>query len=325
MPAKTEPRSGLFYGWDLGENGWNTGMDANLLRLGRFGFHLSVKNRTRQAPPAAPSAGDCYIIAGGASGAWAGRDEAVAVFDGSAWVYGTPRTGWRAYDEADDVSLVFKDGVWAVQTSYTAEQVRDIVAAALIAGNGISIVVNDASDTITITNTGGSGGSYTDEQVRDVIGAALVAGTGISVAVDDDADAIKVATNFDKARAYLNTATNTTTAGWQKVPVDTVDFDTNSIFNTTSKRFIPKKAGYYQVNLRARTGTTGTLVLGIGKNGTQVKAAGDDVGSVYALGGSMLIYCNGTTDYLEMFVYTTAARAYTTGSFDTFVEVFGPF
>lgn len=283
MTASTEPRSGLFYGWALGENGWNTGMDANLLRLGRFGFHLSVKNRTQTAPPATPSAGDSYIIASGATGAWAGHDGALAVFDGSAWVYGTPRTGWRAYDEADDVSLIFKGGAWAVQTSYT------------------------------------------DEQARDAIGAALVAGTGIAVTVDDGADTITIATNFDKARAYLNTATNTTTAGWQKVPVDTVDFDTNSIFNTTSKRFIPKKAGYYQVNLRARTGTTGTLVLGIGKNGTQVKAAGDDIGSVYALGGSTLIYCNGTTDYLEMFVYATAARAYTTGSFDTFVEVCGPF
>ncbi len=248
MAASTEPRSGLFYGWALGENGWNTGMDANLLRLGRFGFHLSVKNRTQTAPPATPSAGDSYIIASGATGAWAGHDGAVAVFDGSAWVYGTPRTGWRAYDEGDEVSLIFKGGVWAVQTSY-----------------------------------------------------------------------------FDKARAYLNTATNTTTAGWQKVPVDTVEFDTNSIFDTTNKRFIPKKAGYYQVNLRARTGTAGTLVLGIGKNGTQVKAAGDDIGSVYALGGSTLIYCNGTTDYLEMFVYATAARALTTGSFDTYVEVCGPF
>lgn len=283
MAASTEPRSGLFYGWALGENGWNTGMDANLLRLGRFGFHLSVKNRTQMAPPATPSAGDCYIVASGATGAWAGHDGAVAVFDGSAWVYGTPRAGWRAYDEGDDVSLVFKGGVWAVQTQYT------------------------------------------DEQVRDAIGAALVAGSGVSVTVNDGADTITIATNFDKARAYLNTAANTTTAGWQKVPVDTVEFDTNSIFDTTNKRFIPKKAGYYQVNLRARTGTTGTLVLAIGKNGTQVKAAGDDIGSAYALGGSTLIYCNGTTDYLEMFVYTTEARAYTTGSFDTFVEVFGPF
>lgn len=36
----------------------------------------------------------------------------------------------------------------------TAEQVRDIIAAALVEGTGIDIVVNDLGDTITITNTG---------------------------------------------------------------------------------------------------------------------------------------------------------------------------
>ena len=45
MPASTETRSGLFYGWSLGESGWNAQMDANLLRIGRFGFHLTVKDR----------------------------------------------------------------------------------------------------------------------------------------------------------------------------------------------------------------------------------------------------------------------------------------
>lgn len=45
MAASTEPRSGMSYGWTLGENGWNTGMDANLLWLGRFGTQLSVKDR----------------------------------------------------------------------------------------------------------------------------------------------------------------------------------------------------------------------------------------------------------------------------------------
>lgn len=47
MAASTEPRSGLFFGWTYGESGWNAGMDANLLRLGRFGFHLSAKTRAQ--------------------------------------------------------------------------------------------------------------------------------------------------------------------------------------------------------------------------------------------------------------------------------------
>ena len=51
MAASTEPRSGLFYGWALGENNWKEGMDANLLHIGRFGFHLSVKDRDLTTPP----------------------------------------------------------------------------------------------------------------------------------------------------------------------------------------------------------------------------------------------------------------------------------
>ena len=117
MAASTEPRSGLFYGWALGENGWNTGMDANLLRLGRFGFHLSVKNRTQTAPPATPSAGDSYIIASGATGAWAGLEGRVVVWvpgsPAGAWVSATPRLGWVAYVEDEEKLTAYKAGGWS--------------------------------------------------------------------------------------------------------------------------------------------------------------------------------------------------------------------
>lgn len=73
---------------------------------------------------------------------------------------------------------------------YTDEQARDAIGAALVAGAGISIVVDDPNDTITVTNTIPA---YTDEEVRDVIGAALVAGAGISIVVDDPGDTITIA------------------------------------------------------------------------------------------------------------------------------------
>jgi len=34
MAALTDPISGLSYGWALGEDNWNTGMDSNLVQLG---------------------------------------------------------------------------------------------------------------------------------------------------------------------------------------------------------------------------------------------------------------------------------------------------
>lgn len=113
MPSSLEPRGGLNYGWSLAENGWNTGMDANLLRIGRFGFHLSVKDRGLSAPPGSPAAGDSYIVAAAPSGAWTGHATHVAVWDGAAWVFATPRLGWLAYIEDESVLSIFKAGAWS--------------------------------------------------------------------------------------------------------------------------------------------------------------------------------------------------------------------
>lgn len=114
MPASTEPRSGLFWGWALGEGGWKSGMDSNLLRLGRFGFHLSVKDRDLATPPGTPAAGDSYIVSTTSpTGAWAGKGGQIAVWDGAAWAFGVPRVGWVAYVEDEEVLSAYKAGGWS--------------------------------------------------------------------------------------------------------------------------------------------------------------------------------------------------------------------
>lgn len=117
MAASTEPRSGLFYGWALGENGWNTGMDANLLRLGRFGFHLSALSRALATPPASPADGATYIVADSPTDAWAGRAGQVAVWvprtPTGDWVFATPRVGWIAYVEDEEKLTAYKAAGWS--------------------------------------------------------------------------------------------------------------------------------------------------------------------------------------------------------------------
>lgn len=113
MAAQTEPRSGLLHNWSYGENGWNAGMDANLLRLGRFGFHLSIKDRDLATPPASPIAGDSYIVAASPTGAWINQAGKIAVWSGSAWVFGTPRVGWVAYVEDEEKLTAYKAGGWS--------------------------------------------------------------------------------------------------------------------------------------------------------------------------------------------------------------------
>jgi hypothetical protein len=113
VPSSTEPRSGLKYGWTLGESGWNAEMDANLLCIGRVGFHLSVKDRDLAIPPGSPATGDTYIIAASPTGAWAGHAAEVTLWTGAAWVFYSPRTGWLAYVEDEQKLTIFRAGAWS--------------------------------------------------------------------------------------------------------------------------------------------------------------------------------------------------------------------
>lgn len=114
MPAQTEDRFGLFYGWGYGENGWKAGMDQNLLRLGRFGVHLSILDRDVSDPTTlTPSEGDTYIVGPTAVDVWEGWEGRVVMWDGSQWINETPRVGWIAYIEDEEVLSAYKDAGWS--------------------------------------------------------------------------------------------------------------------------------------------------------------------------------------------------------------------
>jgi len=110
--ANQDPNLGLTYGWALGESGWNTAMDANLKRLGTV-VGLSVRSRSLTAPPATLVDGDRYIVAAGATGAWAGRDGEIAVRIGGTWEFHAPRIGWLCYVEDEDLLSAYKAAGWS--------------------------------------------------------------------------------------------------------------------------------------------------------------------------------------------------------------------
>lgn len=116
MAASTEPKSGLKYGWAVGDN-FKNDMDANLLKIGRIGFHLSVKDRDLATPPGTPADGDTYIIAGSPTGAWSTHAGKIAVYDGSVWVIYTPSTGWVAFIEDETKLSAYYSGAWSAGIS----------------------------------------------------------------------------------------------------------------------------------------------------------------------------------------------------------------
>src|SRR5690606_24599509 len=51
---------------------------------------LTVLDKDLAAPPASPAAGQRYIVAAAASGAWAGQDGSVAAWQDGAWAFHMP-------------------------------------------------------------------------------------------------------------------------------------------------------------------------------------------------------------------------------------------
>ncbi|WP_052003583.1 DUF2793 domain-containing protein [Microvirga sp. BSC39] len=73
---------------------------------------LAVKERHRTAPPAAPEEGDRFLVGANTTGAFARHEGQIALFDLGIWRFFTPRPGWRAYVENEDLVVVFDGTEW---------------------------------------------------------------------------------------------------------------------------------------------------------------------------------------------------------------------
>lgn len=87
-------------------------LNENLVRLdhGASGPYR-VLDRDLATPPGSPSDEDTYIVASGATGAWSGHDDAIAIYlaDAAGWTFIAPRAGMVAY-VVDEVANVRHDG-----------------------------------------------------------------------------------------------------------------------------------------------------------------------------------------------------------------------
>jgi hypothetical protein len=119
------------------------------------------------------------------------------------------------------------------------------------------------------------------------------------------------------------TITNNTNT---KIQFNSETFDTNTCYDpTTNYRFTPTTTGYYQVNLfLSFTVTDGRQYFYqpyIYKNGSS--EASVQTGFLANAGGratasiSVVIYLNGTTDYIEFYVYTYDYTALSTTQVNT--------
>lgn len=143
----------------------------------------SVKSKTLDTPPTAPSKGDRYLIPSNATGVWSGKANQIAHYNGSEWEFYVPDVGWSVYVDNENKNYVFNGTAW-VRSGEANQNIK--------AGNGLQ------------------GGGQADEVVLDV-----GAGNGITVGSDSvsvkgykgvTVDSNGVATNIDNESIVYDAA-----------------------------------------------------------------------------------------------------------------------
>jgi hypothetical protein len=130
---------------------------------------------------------------------------------------------------------------------------------------------------------------------------------------------VMVSGNMPAFSAYNIAVQNVTTNTITKVDLDTEVFDTNS--NFASGRFTPTVAGYYQINGSVQTLGASQPALYIYKNGSGY--AQNSIGLSLVNGSlaiSTLVYCNGSSDYIELYAVSYGGTEFNGGSTNTYMN-----
>lgn len=84
------------------------------VRILRILAQAGVISRTLTAPPGGETDGDLYIPAAPATGTWAGHENHLAFYSGSAYVFLVPDQGWCAYVQAEDAFVYWNGAAWVI-------------------------------------------------------------------------------------------------------------------------------------------------------------------------------------------------------------------
>lgn len=104
--------------------------------------------------------------------------------------------------------------------------------------------------------------------------------------------------------AYASAGVSMPNSTSTKILFQTKDFDTNNNYDTTTSRFTPTIPGYYQVTatISAPAQAAAYFQASIYKNGAQYTTSPVSAAAgIYVNQVSGLVYCNGSTDYIEVY------------------------
>lgn len=127
MPSDIRPNLGIESNWAAGATGWDTGMNKNLDILDAIIFCSATT--AVGTPPTTPAAGDVYLIPHtGTTGAWVGKEDQIAIYVVSSWIYLVPKQGWRVRKKASNpAEYWYFDGTsWAVESLTVTVHMSDL-------------------------------------------------------------------------------------------------------------------------------------------------------------------------------------------------------
>jgi hypothetical protein len=168
------------------------------------------------------------------------------------------------------------------------------------------VISGDTSGTVTLTVPAVAG----TNTITVPANTGTMVTTASSAVVTQAMLATNVAGNGPAFSATNSVLQNFSVNTFTKVTFDVENFDTNS--NFASSRFTPTVAGYYYISasvLQDFGGAGGTVsTVSIYKNGSAYQITSIRGSTTY--GGQQtqsLVYCNGSTDYVEIYILSNNA------------------
>jgi len=76
----------------------------------------AVEQGPLATPPSSPAIGAAYIVAGDATGAWAGKANCIASWTSGGWTFIAPAEGMNLYERTSGTWAIFREGGWSIGT-----------------------------------------------------------------------------------------------------------------------------------------------------------------------------------------------------------------
>ena len=209
------------------------------------------------------------------------------------------QTTWTVPSYTPGFIDVFRNGARLGAADFTATNGTSITLA--VAANALDLITTVSFNVSSVLNAiPATAGAVTSTYIAD----AAVTQTKLAAGVAGTGPAFS---------AYANSAQSWSSGTWTKIQFQVEEFDTANCFdNSTNYRFTPTVAGYYQVNGSFKAGGSNITITSINvyKNGSEYKQGTNFTTSgtmAYNATVAVLVYLNGSTDYIELYGWVTAA------------------